>query len=134
MFPVFVWSDGRTVPGTLVSEVNEMSNRVAGLSKIELMGTEDLEKYLTELKSHYRELKDEIDNAADIMQVTLEESTPGFDKFSARMKARKVARQLKRSGDAAHRGMIHAVRTWAIYKREYEPKTDTKKPKRQWKF
>ena len=108
--------------------------RFPRLTKIELMGTEDLEKYLTELKNTFRELKDEIDNAADIMQVALEENSPGMDKFSARMKARKVARQMKRGGDAAHRGMIHAVRTWMIYKREYEPKTATKKPIRTWKF
>jgi hypothetical protein len=110
-----------------------MPSRMQNLSKIELMGTETLEAYLKELKDTYRDLKEEIDNAADIMQVALEENTPASNKFEARMKARKVSRQMKRAGDAAHRGMIHAVRTWMIYKREYEPKT-TDKPKKVWHF
>jgi hypothetical protein len=108
-------------------------NSVDELRKMELLGTEDLQKYLTACKDLFKDLKMEVDSRADEIQVVLEESTPGIDKFSARMKARKVARQLKRAGDAAHRGMIHCVRTWMTYKKEYEPKT-TAKPKRQWKF
>jgi hypothetical protein len=111
-----------------------MTSRVPNLQKIELMGTEELEKYLTELKNTFRDLKQEIDESADIMQVALEENMPGLDRFSSRMKARKVARQLKRAGDAAHRGMIHSVRTWMIYRQQYEPKTKTKAPKKIWKF
>jgi hypothetical protein len=109
-----------------------MARSVDNLSKMELAGTEDFNKYLLECKNVCKALAIETGSRADEIQAILIENTKGFDRLAGRMKARKVARQLKRVSEAAQRGMIHSARTWAVYRREYD--VQQAKPKKVWKF
>lgn len=111
-----------------------MAQSFESITRMELASTEDLQKFLQALKNHHKRVLHELDERADELQTILEENTNKMmDRFTARMKARRVARNLRRAADAEHRAMVHVVRTWASYKREYDA-GPVKKPKKVWKF
>ena len=95
--------------------------KIPSLSAIEMRGTQDVALYAMALRDHSRATAAEVDFAAAELQAVLSRAglTIG-DKFTAKWKARKVTRRLRRARDLHNGAAVEAVKFWAGYRAEYD--------------
>lgn len=97
-------------------------HKIPGLSAVEMRGTQDVALYATEMRDLSRTIAAELDYTAAELQATLSHAGTSLgDKFTARAKARKVTRRLRRARDLYQGAAIEAVKFWAAYRQEYDP-------------
>jgi hypothetical protein len=95
--------------------------RIPNLSAYELRGTQDVALYSQALRDMSRAIAMEIDYTAAELQATLSRAGLSLgDKFTARVKAWKVTRRLRRARDLYNGAAVEAVKFWATYKQEYD--------------
>lgn len=109
---------------------------IPNLSAFEIRGTQDVALYSTALRDVSRAMAMEIDFTAAELQTTLSRAGTSFgDKWTARTKARRVTRRLRRARDLYNGAAIEAVRFWATYRQEYDPMLrPARKPGEAWKW
>ena len=91
------------------------------LSTFELRGTEDIAQYSAALRDTGRALALEVDyTAAELQTILAKAGMTLGDKLTARLKARKVTRRLRRYRDLQNGAAIEAVKFWATYRAEYD--------------
>lgn len=91
------------------------------LSVYEMHGTEDIHLYSEALRDHSRSVAQEIDFTGAELQVRLSRAGMSLsDKLTARLKARKVTRRLRRARDLYNGAALEAVKFWAVYTQEYD--------------
>jgi hypothetical protein len=96
--------------------------KIPNLSVIELRGTQDVAIYSQALRDASRLMANEIDYTAAELQAALGRAGASFgDKWTARAKARRVTRRLRRARDLYNGAAIEAVKFWAVYRQEYDP-------------
>jgi hypothetical protein len=108
--------------------------KIPNLSAFEIRGTQDIAQYSTALRDHSRALAQEIDYTAAELQATLNHAGMSLsDKLTARVKARKVTRRLRRARDLYNGAAIEAVKFWATYRAEYDTLIRPEnRPRQQW--
>lgn len=109
---------------------------IPNLSAFEIRGTQDVALYSTALRDVSRALAMEVDYTAAELQATLQRAGLSLgDKWTARMKARKVTRRLRRARDLYNGAAIEAVKFWATYRMEYDPVLrPSAKPGQAWRW
>lgn len=105
------------------------------LTELELRGSSDVAAYSQTLRNHLRDLATELDLTASELQRTLESSTgTALDRGIARMKARKVARRLRRARDLINGAAVEGARLWQTYMVEYADLISPNGKKAGWKW
>jgi hypothetical protein len=97
--------------------------RIPELSTIDLTSTSAVASYARAARAHCRDLAAEFDWAASEVQAALTHQAkhPLLASIPVRLRARRVARRLRRARDCAIGAGIEAVAFWHAYQREFAP-------------
>lgn len=111
------------------------NQKIPTLSGVEIRGTQDVALYSEAMRDICRAMAMEVDfTAAELQSVLGRAGTSLTDKFTARMKARKVTRRLRRARDLLNGAAIEAVKFWATYRMEYDPVLRPAPAGQRWKW
>ena len=95
---------------------------ISELESIEFMTGSDVRQYSERVRKLSKALAVELEYGAQELEASLRDLPPGPDdgRFTARRKARSVARHLRRAAEAQRTVGIESVRTWGSLEKHYE--------------